>query len=249
LKDENWNGFTLGTYGLDTDVNPPAPCVDYLRLVPSLGGSCSIPSLYCAKLINAVPQSAQSVQTCTKQNEGTISFTLSQPNQKVVFSSDDKATKIATFDELGIFTVTAPSGAKKGANYIAYENVCQDTTLPSVTIPTATTGGVTDISNLFSNEVGTFSINLKVLNRYTPFGNTDVYVCTGSSLTTPVKALADVATVDAMSSSTSQSASGLSTSMTVLVAVLSAVGTSVLVIGITIFAGYHLVRKGAVVQA
>jgi hypothetical protein len=185
--------------------------------------------------------------TCTQQNAGSASFTISQANQKVVFSSDPQGTKVATFDELGIFTVTAPSGTKKGTNYIAYQNDCQDTTLPSVTVPTTTTAAATDVSNLFNGETGTFSLNLRVFNKYTPYGNSDVYVCTGSSLTSStVRALADVATVDAMSSSTSQGASGLSTSMTVLVAVLSAVGTSVLIIGVTIFAGFTLVKKGTV---
>jgi len=61
------------------------------------------------------------------------------------------------------------------------------------------------------------------------------------------KALMGEATVmDQTSSMSGQGASGLSTSMTVLVAVLSAMGTSMLIVGISVFAGYSIVKKGQI---
>jgi hypothetical protein len=35
LASENWNGFTLGTYGLDADVNTPTGCADFISKIPT----------------------------------------------------------------------------------------------------------------------------------------------------------------------------------------------------------------------
>jgi len=246
--DENWNGFTIGTYGLDVDVNPPTPCVDYLSIIPNPtpGGCCPIPTLYCVKLLNAVPQTPQSVTTCTQQNEGSASFILSQSGQKVVLSADVKGTTSPAFDELGILTVTAPSGTVRGSNYISWQNDCQDTAYPAVSVPHQPATPAVDISSLFGNEVGTFSINIKEWNKYTPYSNSDVYVCTGSSLSSSVDQLTEVVTMDAITASGSQASNGLSTSMTILISVLSAVGTSILIVGLTMFAGYSLIKSGQI---
>jgi hypothetical protein len=58
--------------------------------------------------------------------------------------------------------------------------------------------------------------------------------------------LTEASTLDATSSVSGQGASGLSTSMTILVSVLSAMGTSILIIGISFFAGYSIVKKGQI---
>jgi len=52
--------------------------------------------------------------------------------------------------------------------------------------------------------------------------------------------------MDQTSSMSGQGASGLSTSMTILVSVLSAMGTSILIIGVSFFAGYTIVKKGQI---
>jgi len=246
--DENWNGFTLGTYGLDADVNP-STCIDYLSLTSSLSCSgCSIPTLHCAKLLNVVPQTPQSASTCTKQNEGTITFSLCKAGQIVVLSADANATKSAAFDDLGILTVTAPSGTVRGSNYIAWQNDCQNTSYPAVTIPHNPSTPAVDITSLFGKEVGTFSIDVKLWNKYTPYSNSDVYVCTGSSLSSNVPSLTEATILDAVGGSQagSQAANGLSTPMTILVAVLSAAGTSLLVVGLALIAGYTIVKNGQI---
>jgi hypothetical protein len=70
------------------------------------------------------------------------------------------------------------------------------------------------------------------------------YCC--SSLTTPKSLLSQMTALDETSSMSGQGVSGLSTSMTILVSVLSAMGTSILIIGISFFAGYTIVKKGQI---
>jgi len=70
------------------------------------------------------------------------------------------------------------------------------------------------------------------------------YCC--SSLTNTKALLGEASTLDQTSSMSGQGASGLSTSMTILVSVLSAMGTSILIIGISFFAGYTIVKKGQI---
>jgi len=70
------------------------------------------------------------------------------------------------------------------------------------------------------------------------------YCCSSSS--TPKALLGEASTMDQTSSMSGQGANGLSTSMTILVSVLSAMGTSMLIIGISFFAGYTIVKKGQI---
>jgi len=63
---------------------------------------------------------------------------------------------------------------------------------------------------------------------------------------TPKYLLGEASTMDQTSSMSGQGANGLSTSMTILVSVLSAMGTSILIIGISFFAGYTIVKKGQI---
>jgi len=72
------------------------------------------------------------------------------------------------------------------------------------------------------------------------------YCCSSIPKTAPKYLLGEAGTMDQTSSMSGQGASGLSTSMTILVAVLSAMGTSILIIGISFFAGYTIVKKGQI---
>jgi len=253
-QDENWFGFTIGTYGLSSVVYPEVVtpyCVDYLSLIPKTDpeACCPQPTYYCVKILNQVPQTPQPENYCITQNEGSASFILSEEGQRVWLSSDADGTFSPGFDELGLFTVTAPSGAVNGLNYVGWESDCIDPDYEIEQITENPTPGATEITDLFNNEVGTFKLNLKINNKWTPYSNEDTYVCTGSSLVPPPITSGgyypyELNGEDSLMASSENGMGGLSTSMTILVAVLSALGTTLLVVGIMAFAGYTVVKKG-----
>jgi hypothetical protein len=255
LRDENWFGFTIGTYGLSAIVYPPVPvtpyCVDYLSLVPNPDpeSCCPPPTLYCVKLLDAVPQTPQTETQCNTVNEGSATFILSQQGQRVFLSSDAVGTISAGFDELGVLTVTTPSGDVNGQNYVAWEDDCKNSDYPVQSIGTSPTPGANEITDLFGNEVGTFSLNLKVVNKYSPYSNEDTYVCTGTSVIPPPTpstggySYYENGESSMMAPINSGSGTGLSASMTILVSVLSAIATTLLIVGIAAIAGYTIVKK------
>jgi len=245
--DEFWNGFTIGTYGLSEDVYPPTGCVDYLTIgQSSTFGCCPLPSLYCVKLLSAKPEANQASDTCTQQNSGTGAFTVAQSGQRVFLSSDSKGTKAPYFDELAVLSVRSPSGQVRGSNYIAWEPDCQNTTFPSTAISNSKspTGPAQEITTLFGNEVGTFSLGISVINKNSPYSNLDTWVCTGTTITTGTNAMSAESSRSAVSGA-DQMTNGLSVQMTVMVAILSAVGTSMLIVGAMMIAGYSVVKKGS----
>jgi hypothetical protein len=246
--DENWNGFTIGTYGLAEDVYPPSGCVDYLSIKKSSAyGCCSLPSLYCVKLLDVENEANQASETCVKQNQGSATFTLAQSGQRVFLSSDSKGTKAAYFDELAVVSVRSPTGKVRGSNYIAWQTDCQNTTYSAVTISNNKTpvSPATEITTLFGNEVGSFSIDIAVYNKYNPYSNADTWVCTGSTLTSGVTNAMLSESSHSYNTQEFQTSNGLSIQMTVMVAILSAVGSSMLVIGVMMYAGYSIVKKGS----
>jgi len=243
--DEDWNGITVGTYGLAADVYPPIQptgCVDYLveQFSQSTDGCCPIPSLYCVKLLNAIPEAAQADPNCYMFNKGSAQFTLSKPGQKVYLSSDSKGSQVAYFDEVAIIGVRSPSGKLRGGNYISWVNDCHNTSYPDVILARPAGTPSNDITNLFGGETGIFNIGVTVWDKYSPYGNGDTWICSGSTIGSGVSGLVEENTKQKKDSDISN---GVSPQMTALIAVGASIGTAVVIIGIMIVAGYSLVKK------
>jgi hypothetical protein len=211
---------------------------------------CSIPTIYCVQLLSAKPAGDQPTQTCTVQNTGSNTLTLTVSGQKVVLSSDPLGTKSPYFDELAVLTVTAPSGTVSGENYVVWQNDCASASYKDTSVPTTVTaGGAVDISALFNGEIGTFELNIEDINKYNPYSNLDTYVCIGTSL--GPQDYPDSYGEDYSYSSVSEASTqiqeingnGLSTSMTVFVVVGTAIGSTLLILGIVAFAGFVFVKK------
>jgi hypothetical protein len=218
-------------------------CVTYLTTTanPKLD-CCDVPTLYCIHLVDSKQAGDQPSQTCTLENNGDGKFTLSQPGQKVYLSSDPQGKLSPYFDELGYLTVkNIKNGQTNGANYIAWQNDCAVAGAPFITISNAQppNAPAIEITELFGGEVGDFELNLNVWNKYNPYSNLDAYVCTGSALQAGLNAEVTESTTQQMNGN------GLSTSMTVFIAVGSAIGTTLLVAAIATLAGFAVVRKSS----
>eukprot|EP01123_Difflugia_compressa_P004982 TRINITY_DN164_c0_g1_i5.p1 TRINITY_DN164_c0_g1~~TRINITY_DN164_c0_g1_i5.p1 ORF type:complete len:875 (-),score=254.63 TRINITY_DN164_c0_g1_i5:89-2713(-) len=179
--DEYWNGFTLGVLG-STFIAPPITCLQSQSSYVINGGTCSATGLTCVRLASAIPQKSQSVSGCYLFAYTSSQLTLDTPGQKVYLSSDAGATLAPSFDEVGVLAVTSPTKALRGGNYNSYQLDCSNGNFKKVTIPTSTTPGAVDITSLFGGEVGTFTIDLSLYNKYNPYSTSDAWVCTGANL-------------------------------------------------------------------
>jgi len=219
----------------------PGLCIDTMTVLPNPNPNvpCPIPTLTCVKLLNNVPETPTTGTTCVKITEVSGAVSLSQPGQKVVLSGCPQACDAPYIDDIGVVTVTAPSGNVIGSNYCGAQSDCQVAGLPLVTLPTTHALPI-DITSLFGGEVGTFTVNIKVFNKYTPTSYTDVYICTGQLTSTAQ--LTEASTLNDNIDSKSKVVNGDS-SMPVLIAVLCSVGACTLIFGIILFA---IVKKGQV---
>ena len=94
------------------------------------------------------------------------------------------------FDEVGVLTVTSPTNVTRSRNFIGWQDDCRvvngTTILPDLQgygngngtpCDSANTAyGPTDVTALFGNECGIFTVRLEVRNGFTPYGYSTCYL-------------------------------------------------------------------------
>ncbi|TNF27771.1 MAG: hypothetical protein EP329_19050 [Deltaproteobacteria bacterium] len=136
------------------------------------GFDCGEKSASAVKMLNYQPQVYDgSYARCVEVAHVTVEICRQWPDQQMVISQDAAGTVTGKWDELGVFEVTSPSGNVDGVNFVFWQNLCADTRYPQYYLPAST-----DITDLFGDEVGYFTVDLRVNNGYQPYSWWETWV-------------------------------------------------------------------------
>lgn len=150
------------------------------------GGSCCAANDFYTLIGSCVP-STSITNGCTTVFQNTISVCRPTPTTTMTMARSSTGLYRPFFDEVGVMTVTSPSGVIQTQNFIGYQNTCRDTTatLPDLTGFGAGNGSscsptsplpATNVTPLFGNECGIFTVRIRARNGFTPFGYSTVYL-------------------------------------------------------------------------
>ena len=116
----------------------------------------------------------------------TITVCRTLPTTTMTMSRTSAGSFRPYFDEVGILTVTSPSNVTRSQNYIGWQNNCRSTTttLPDLNgygsgngNPCANPSNTpTNVTALFGNECGLFTVRIDVRNGFTPYGYSTCYL-------------------------------------------------------------------------
>lgn len=124
------------------------------------------------KMLDYQPQVFAGPQgTCVEWAHVTVEVCREWPDQPVVVTQDAAGTVTGRWDELGVFEVTSPSGYVDGVNFVFWQQDCADARYPLYQSP-----ATTDITALFGEEVGYFTVDLRVNNAYQPYSWWETWV-------------------------------------------------------------------------
>eukprot|EP01124_Arcella_intermedia_P013525 TRINITY_DN19934_c0_g1_i2.p1 TRINITY_DN19934_c0_g1~~TRINITY_DN19934_c0_g1_i2.p1 ORF type:complete len:450 (+),score=39.67 TRINITY_DN19934_c0_g1_i2:40-1389(+) len=237
MNEENWNGFNIGVFGLGSRSCPYSS----VSVPAEATVECPIPALQCTKLLSALAQAPQSATACQVKNTGSVPFTLTAPGQKVYLTGRADGTYSPAFDELAVLKVSTPCNSVFGKNLIAWQSDCKDAAFNDTSVPTSQQANqVVDITSLFNGQVGEFTVSATVWNKYSPYSNSDVFVCTGSAMPKSINIVAELSEIEAASHP--GAGAGLSIGEIVAVCVGAVVGTLLVIAGIG-FVGYHVASR------
>ena len=96
-------------------------------------------------------------------------------------SANSAGTQQPYFDEVGVITVTSPTGVVRIRNVIRWQSDCRDSSGTDINI----TGGsgcgtqptpALDITSAFGSQCGVFTVNIRVRNSYSPYGYSTCWI-------------------------------------------------------------------------
>jgi hypothetical protein len=117
---------------------------------------------------------------CAIRFSNTIQVCRRTPTSTMTMSRLSNGTARPYFDEVGVLIVTSPTGVVRSQNYIGWQNDCR---LVGATLPDVggfgsgngspcgpTNAAVQDVTPLFGNQCGLFTVTIQVRNGFTPYG-------------------------------------------------------------------------------
>ncbi len=123
---------------------------------------------------------------CVTNFTQTVTVCRTLPTRTMLLSRNPTGTQRPYFDEVGVLIVTSPTSVVRSQNYIGYQADCRrTTTLADLTGYGGGNGsacgndspfGATDVSALFGNECGFFTVRIECRNGFTPFGYSTCYL-------------------------------------------------------------------------
>ena len=125
---------------------------------------------------------------CTTVFTNTITVCRTLPTTTMTMSRTSAGQFRPYFDEVGVLTVTSPTNVTRSRNFIGWQNDCRvvdgTTILPDLTgygsgngNPCANpSNGPTDVTALFGNECGLFTVRIQVRNGFSPYGWSTCYL-------------------------------------------------------------------------
>jgi hypothetical protein len=148
------------------------------------GSCCTANDFY--TLIGTCQANTPITNGCTTVIDNTITVCRPLATTTMTMSRTSAGFFRPYFDEVGVLTVTSPSNVTRSQNYIGWQNDCRvtTTTLPDLNgygsgngDPCANpSNGPTDVTALFGNECGLFTVRIRVRNGFTPYGWSTCYL-------------------------------------------------------------------------
>jgi hypothetical protein len=148
------------------------------------GTCCSSSTSY--TLVPTCQPNTTIAEGCVTNFTRTITVCRTLPTRTMLLSRFADGTQRPYFDEVGTLTVTSPTSVVRSQNYIGYQADCRgNTTLGDLTDYGGGNGsacgsdspfGPTDVSALFGNECGFFTVTIECRNGFTPYGYSTCYL-------------------------------------------------------------------------